>query len=53
MAVAGRTMVSLSTQQLMDCSRAYGNQGCNGGLMTATFKYIKANAGVCPDTACK
>ncbi|XP_062815127.1 procathepsin L isoform X1 [Anolis carolinensis] len=39
-------LVSLSEQNLIDCSTKMGNHGCRGGYITKAFEYVRENGGI-------
>jgi len=48
-ALSTKKLISLSEQQLMDCSQAEGNESCEGGLMDDAFQFIIKNKGICSE----
>uniref|UniRef100_A0A8B9KB55 Peptidase C1A papain C-terminal domain-containing protein n=1 Tax=Astyanax mexicanus TaxID=7994 RepID=A0A8B9KB55_ASTMX len=45
-AIASGKLPLLSEQQLVDCAGDFNNHGCNGGLPSQAFEYIKYNKGI-------
>jgi C1A family cysteine protease len=48
--ILNHNLTQQSVQALMDCSGSIGNQGCNGGYVDESFKWLQSN--FLPEDAC-
>ncbi|KAL5481796.1 hypothetical protein EMCRGX_G022039 [Ephydatia muelleri] len=46
LAILKGNLVSLSEQQILDCSRVFSNAGCHGGSYRSAWSYISAAGGI-------
>ena len=46
-AIRHETLAALSPQQLVDCSRPFGNFGCEVGNLASAFNYVGYEGGLC------
>ena len=48
---SSRQLVSLSEQQLLDCTEPFGNNGCYGGVTSNAFTYVTKCGGICRESS--